>query len=238
MRGIALGIIDSLPTTEDRYAVAYELLERRYNNPKLLIQKHTRELFRLQSLETKSAEALRKLLNNARKHLRCLQILKQPVESWNAVLIHLMSNKLDPLTRREWETTTPGTAPPLYDQLENFVATRCQMLDAIPRKRKALEETSGYVKRYKPEVKVLTINNQNKQRGCAACNRDHFIGTCSLYGSKSIEQKLQIIRRSQLCFNCLKPNHTSENCRNSGCTKCGRKHHTTIHREKERVHRE
>lgn len=137
LRGPALGLIDSLPTIEANYPVAYDLLVSRYNNPKLLVQKHTRELFELEPVHVESAQALRNLFDGARKNLRCLQILKQPVESWDAILVYQLANKLDPVTRREWESAASGSVTPTYIQLETFVLSRCQMLDAIPVKRKA-----------------------------------------------------------------------------------------------------
>jgi len=49
------------------------------------------------------------------------------------------------------------------------------------------------------------------------------------YQSKSLKQKLDLIRKHQFCYNCL-GNHKSSICRvTKRCQKCGRKHHTTIH---------
>ncbi|XP_055543764.1 uncharacterized protein LOC129729277 [Wyeomyia smithii] len=104
--GAALGLIDLLPTTETNYSIAYDLLVDRYNNPKLLIQQHTRELFELKAVAFEAAV--------------CLKILEQPVDAWDAILVHLMANKLDSATRREWESAASGAKPPTYEQLEKF----------------------------------------------------------------------------------------------------------------------
>nr|XP_029730562.1 uncharacterized protein LOC115267597 [Aedes albopictus] len=231
LRGAALGLIDSLPTTDANYEVAYDMLVRRYNNPKLLIQKHTRELFELKAVETESASGLRNLFDGAQKHLRCLLSLNQPVESWDAILIHLsMSNKLDPLTRREWEAASSGSVPPSYSMLENFVSDRCQMLDAIPLKRKSYSETFPPAKRIKQEGRALTITKPPQT--CAVCRGEHFVGSCNRYRAKSLEEKHKMVKRLSLCFNCLKSNHTAAECRSRGCLKCDGKHHTSIHRER------
>lgn len=230
LRGPALGLIDSLPTTEANYAVAYDMLIQRYNNPKLLIQRHTRELFEIKSVEVESAASLRNLFDTARKHLRCLQILNQPVEAWDAFLIHLMANKLDPITRREWEAASSGTIPPSYSQLETFVTDRCQMLDALPTKRKQPTETTTFPKKFKTETRTLTVNRF--QQGCAACRGDHALSYCNRYKEKALEDKLKMVKRFSLCYNCLKPNHTADQCHGRGCLKCDGRHHTSIHREK------
>ncbi|XP_062559094.1 uncharacterized protein LOC134223883 [Armigeres subalbatus] len=231
LRGAALGLIDSLPTTESNYAIAYDLLIQRYNNPKLLIQKHTRELFELNPVGVESAAALRNLFDSARKNLRCLQILEQPVDSWDAILIHLMSNKLDSTTRREWESSASGTKPPCYEQLEKFVINRCQVLDAMPPKARQTFEPPP-AKRPRPELRALTVTRRNETHGCCVCGRDHPVASCHRFNAKSVEEKLKVIKRFALCFNCLKANHTAELCRNRGCLKCNRRHHTLIHRDK------
>ncbi|XP_058449319.1 uncharacterized protein LOC131429285 [Malaya genurostris] len=235
LRGAALGLIDSLPITEDNYKIAYEMIEQRYNNPKLLIQKHTRELFELKSLEFESATGLRNLFDAARKHLRCLENLSQPVSSWDALLIHLMSNKLDHESRRNWETVVSGSIPPQYKQLEKFVSERCQVLDAMPLKRKSTTDSNNnLLKKYKSEVKTFTITKPFGSQRCQVCFKSsHFIGSCNQYRAKSLDEKIKVIKRASLCYNCLRPGHNAEFCRSRGCLKCDHKHHTSIHREKQ-----
>ncbi|XP_055522542.1 uncharacterized protein LOC129716729 [Wyeomyia smithii] len=159
LKGAALGLIDSLPTTETNYSIAYDLLVDRYNNPKLLIQQHTRELFELKAVAFEAAVLLRELFDSARKHLRCLKILEQPVVAWDAILVHLMANKLNSATRREWESAASGAKTPTYEQLEKFVNDRCQVLDAMPSKeRQGLEPPA--VKRQKTEIRAFTANHR------------------------------------------------------------------------------
>nr|XP_029712179.1 uncharacterized protein LOC115257060 [Aedes albopictus] len=234
LRGAALGLIDSLPTTEGNYSIAYEMIERRYNNPKLLVQNHTRELFELKPVEVESAAALRNLFDSARKHLRCLENLKQPVMSWDAMLIYLMANKLDSTTRREWESVASGTTPPLYKQLENFVSERCQVLDAMPLKRKSSADSNNTThKKFKTEVKAFTITKTPTSQRCSCCGAYHFVGSCNQYRAKSVEEKIRIIKKASLCYNCLRSGHNAEQCRSRNCMKCDRKHHTSIHRERQ-----
>ncbi|XP_055585499.1 uncharacterized protein LOC129738339 [Uranotaenia lowii] len=228
LRGAALAVIDSLPTTETNYDIAYELLSRRFNNSKLLIQQHTRELFELKTVEVESPTALRELFDSARKHLRCLETLQQPIQAWDAILVHLLSNKLDHATRRQWETAASGTTPATYNQLEGFVLDRCQVLDAVPIKRKVPVEGGSITKKIKPESRSFVTRTDNK---CQICDGHHYIATCNGYRIKSIAEKLQTIRRYSLCYNCLSTNHSVEKCRSTGCRKCNKKHHTSIHRE-------
>ncbi|XP_055590009.1 uncharacterized protein LOC129742174 [Uranotaenia lowii] len=231
LRGPALGIVDSLPTTEGNYQIAYDLLFRRYNNPKLLVQQHIRELFELKPMDIESASGLRELFDRARKHLRCLETLAQPVHTWDAMLIHLVANKLDSATRRQWETAASGIAPPTYEQLENFVLDRCQVIDAMPIKRKTTVDHSNVPpKRVKPETRSFVVKSAQDNK-CAACSGYHFVGVFDKYRTKSVEEKFRLVKRVGLCFNCLSSNHTAEKCRGGLCRKCKGRHHTSLHRD-------
>ncbi|XP_055633567.1 uncharacterized protein LOC129773925 [Toxorhynchites rutilus septentrionalis] len=141
-----------------------------------------------------------------------------------------MTNKLDPATRREWEAVSSGTVPASYSMLENFVTDRCQMLEAIPSKKRSYVESTIPAKRVNLEGRALTVTKPSQL--CAACRGEHFLGGCNRYRAKSIDEKLKMIKRFALCYNCFKSNHTTDKCRSGGCFKCDGKHHTSIHREK------
>lgn len=52
---------------------------------------------------------------------------------------------------------------------------------------------------------------------------------CPQYISKTIQQRLAVIAKHQLYYNCL-GSHRASTCRiTKRCQKCGRKHHITIH---------
>ncbi|XP_018313282.1 uncharacterized protein [Mycetomoellerius zeteki] len=57
----------------------------------------------------------------------------------------------------------------------------------------------------------------------------HYTSSCPQYTTKSLQQRLALVTKRKLCFNCL-GTHRVAVCRNSKrCVKCGRKHHTSIH---------
>ncbi|KAK9701231.1 Protein of unknown function (DUF1759) [Popillia japonica] len=104
LEGDVAKIISSMAGTAENYDTAWSLLCERYENKKLLAKNHFRELFELPMIKKESPHQLRAMLDTVTQHLRSLEALGLPVDEWDAIIIHLMTSKLDPVSEREWET--------------------------------------------------------------------------------------------------------------------------------------
>jgi len=83
---------------------------------------------------------LRALSDNFQKHLRVLQQLKEPVDKWDTLIIYLITSKLDPTTKKEWELKVIQEKASTVKQLMEFLDTRCQFLEALhPTHRKVIQ---------------------------------------------------------------------------------------------------
>lgn len=97
----ALQVIHTLETIEENYKIAWRLITKRYENTKLIINTHIKELFDLSVVTKGSYVALRTFIDSIRTHVRALEALKQPIAHWGTILIYLLSDKLDYITRRD-----------------------------------------------------------------------------------------------------------------------------------------
>lgn len=88
----ALQVIHTLETTEENYEIAWRLIKERYENKKLIINTHIKELFELPTVNKGSHIVLRNFMDSARTHTRALEALKQPVLQWDTILIYLLSD--------------------------------------------------------------------------------------------------------------------------------------------------
>lgn len=79
-----------------------------------------------------------------------------------------------------------------------------------------------------PRIISNTVVLVNK---CKMCNADHFIGSCKRFLELNIQERRNIVKENNLCFNCLKLNHKVMHCKSSNCKKCNRKHHTLLHND-------
>lgn len=103
LQGSAAQIVKSLEFTAVNYAVAWETICSRFNNPRLLTHNHIKTLFNIQAIKEESAAQIRETVDNSNKHLRALNALNQTIEHWDALLIYLITTKLDSVTARAWE---------------------------------------------------------------------------------------------------------------------------------------
>lgn len=120
-------ILDSLEISNDNYNVAWSLLKNRYDNERVIAKGHIRALFDKPSMIKESYSLLRKIIGDTRKHT---QALKQPTATWDDVMIHLITEKLDTLTCKEWENKLNKELPTLDDLLK-FLEHKCQILESV-----------------------------------------------------------------------------------------------------------
>ena len=70
---------------------------------------------------------------------------------------------------------------------------------------------------------------------CKCCGKNHRIYRCDIFKNLSIKIRSQLIKVKQLCFNCFRPGHQSEDCSGSRCKEGGQKHNTLHHCEQKNV---
>ncbi|XP_066261198.1 uncharacterized protein [Euwallacea similis] len=103
-KGDALNLIDSLDITPDNYTIALNLLQKRYENKKAVINIHAKGLvLNLPNANKGSSVNIRKLIDAVQQHKSSLGKLKLPVDQWDVLLIPIILNKLDDSTNHEWE---------------------------------------------------------------------------------------------------------------------------------------
>lgn len=227
LSGEAEKIIQSIETTENNYHIAWELLETRYNNKKIIIQNHLQLLFELPSLTRESANDLRALVDNSKRHIRALESLKLPTDQWDTLIIYLVSTKLDKVTKREWERSNENTELPELKELWNFLEKRSQLLASENINTwQSQAPRSGAIVSTKAKHVHLEVNRVIQ---CSACNHDHNIQSCETFKKATYDEKVNIVRKNGLCFNCSRSGHMVSSCRAGRCPKCQRRHHVILH---------
>ncbi|EFN67714.1 hypothetical protein EAG_00508, partial [Camponotus floridanus] len=66
---------------------------------------------------------------------------------------------------------------------------------------------------------------------CIICSSKHYLAKCPQYISKTTQQRYSILTKHGRCYNCLGAHRVSDCHSTKRCIKCGRKHHTTIHKQ-------
>ena len=226
----ALESIEALETTQANYEVAWTLLKKRYENKKLIINTHLKELFELQQLAKSSSHiTLRRLIDSVRTHMRALESLGQPVEQWSTILIYLVASKLDYTTRRDWKLYAVKDDPenlPTMDNLFEFLTQRSHTLELVEGS-KSKQDTGQPNVQKKTDKKVSLASTTPPS--CEYCQGEHFIYRYEKFADLSMQEKKQEVRKRQLCYNCLRKGHYLPACTASKCKKCSEKHNTLLH---------
>ncbi|XP_057337763.1 uncharacterized protein LOC130675883 [Microplitis mediator] len=233
LRDEALAVINALEITEANYKVAWELLEKRYTNKRVIIQNHVTELMKLENIPKESASDLRKLLDTTYTHIRSLKTLGEPVEHWNTLLIYIITSKVDKNTHREWEKSITGTEMPTWEAFTEFLEQRCQILQVT-----SINLNNFNGNNVNGTHKLQHSNNNHKKHAltstkrafaCIVCQESHKLYACDDFKKLGINEKYNKLKAAKLCFNCLNSGHRNSDCKWAGCKTCGSKHNTLLH---------
>lgn len=229
LKGEAAHIIDSLELSDSNYTVAWGLLQDRYENKKIIIKNHIKQLFDLPNVSKDSFVSLRSFLDNFLKHFRSLKNLKEPVESWNSILIHLLLSKLDMNSKKEWEIKTMEDVSPEINTFISFLTERCQILESVD--HKTIHQSHPAPSQRNLTNRIHANNNISIQKStCIFCKAtDHIIYYCKEFLKLSVSTRLYQIRKLKACTNCLRLGHVSNDCSYGPCRVCKNKHNSLLH---------
>ncbi|KAJ8964005.1 hypothetical protein NQ314_005217 [Rhamnusium bicolor] len=114
-------IIKSLEATAaENYSVVCSLLEKRVENKALMIHNHLKSIFEYPKMQNESYKELRNLYDAYKKHLRSLESLGENINSWDTLIIYLLTMKFDDVTRRDWESYQYVASLPSMEDTHKF----------------------------------------------------------------------------------------------------------------------
>ncbi|XP_047037588.1 uncharacterized protein LOC124642882 [Helicoverpa zea] len=239
LEGGALVVIKSIEFTSNNYKVAWDLVCQRYNNKNLLINNHLKALFNIEALTRESHKALRFLIDLVSKNLRALNTLGQPTDKWDALIIYMVSTKLDSTTSRKWEELKNGLPElPTLEQFNDFLRNRADVLETTQVQN--ISRNDNYKSQGPREQKysnsksfVSSMSNNNSyKKSCDICHESHHLHACSKFNDMSTEARLDTALKLKLCLNCLRSGHTAKHCFLKGsCKYCNKKHNSLLHKD-------
>ncbi|XP_046141114.1 uncharacterized protein LOC123987685 [Osmia bicornis bicornis] len=241
LTGEAAEVIQNTPITDAGYQGAWEDLEQRYGNLRLLSFAHHRTLLSCPPAQQQSAAELKRLLDTFKQSIRAYTALKKPVAQWDEWFVYFLSQKLDKTTHLVWETSLADSRDvPSFRQLSLFLENRIQALDAAQEADPVLHPATSKgapakTKREAPvkrtNVAVLAASAKSPApRKCPSCAGNHNFAYCSKLKALPPRRRKERAQQLQACFNCLTVGHDLTKCPSSQvCLACGHKHHTLLH---------
>ncbi|XP_066585473.1 uncharacterized protein [Prorops nasuta] len=258
-RDSAVDFVKDVAGTEANYASTWSTLKDRFSNLRLQVYHLTLPLIKGTPLKKESASGLRTLVDDITHRLRMLKNLGRPVEHWNDLLIILICERLDPVTRKAWKTylstrgmnadggvgmVTSRKRPPSLREMIDFLEGTIQALLSVETEMNV--EKSNHSKQaftgksrnvvkahnasFKPKAKGQSFNSSTLK--CPLCSAEHYIGRCEAFMNMKSNDRHNEIRRLGLCFNCL-DHHQVRNCASKRvCKRCQDNHHTLLHNDR------
>ena len=217
-------MISGLAITDDNYTIAVHILRERYDNA----TKQTNVLLqKFHSLPTPkhNPKDLRNFLTEYRKV--------------KTQLAHVLDFQQSELVIKS--TLVRKLAFQTFDKISDIYVihdfTLKQMETGIQHIIDKLEQATLALGE-KANVKQVGVSSQQtnqpmKQstqktnRQCLYCSGGHFSHECTKY--KTVNARKDSVMSLKLCFNCLKPGHSSKTCRSSRtCRTCRLHHHSSL----------
>ncbi|EZA54564.1 hypothetical protein X777_05700 [Ooceraea biroi] len=231
LSGKAAGIIASLEMSDHNYSVVWDILKKRYDNKQTIIQTHIKSIFELPAMSRENSKELRLISDGESRHVLALQSLKRPVNSWDDILIYVISSKLDVATAKDWQATLKESQIPTFKEFVDFIAHCSQILETTLKTNvtssKRYDTRSHSLMNAKQQSAHVTITD-NK---CWYYNGEHTVYKCKGFLALSVARRAAEVRKKELCLNCLRStSHIASNCQSGNCKTCHFRHHTLLRR--------
>lgn len=240
--GSAHEIIRSIPSPD--FHTAWTRLEEEYNKIATIREKHVKEIYDVPK-PVGTSTSLQKFLDLLESNMNALRSLEVNVEAWDLLLVCHLSEKLDIHSRKELEKTKKPDVNLTYNEFKEFVKSRIRIVSAVEDIEPSSPlATSTPKSRKSPERQILT-KSQKSSKGrsfvsgqksssssnntCVICQEFHPVFYCKKFIDTALDQRRQLAKLNNLCFNCLKSDHVREACKSRGCRLCNKNHHTLLH---------
>ncbi|XP_062711907.1 uncharacterized protein LOC134289678 [Aedes albopictus] len=241
LKGDAVGLIDLETLQDNDYQRAWDILEERFGNKRLILESHILGLLNMKKMTEKSSKDLRRLIDECTRHVENLTKLGQPLAGMSELLVvTVLTRALDDQTRELWEASIDQMELPEYKQTIEFLKQRCVILERCENSAPIVSQNPK-VSNQKPPVSKLVPPRSSyavfmsSTYVCDFCSGQHQNFKCSVFQKLSMDQRQTMVKKLSMCFNCLRRGHLSLGCANSkSCVKCSKKHHTLLHFERKR----
>lgn len=225
----AADVIKKYEITDKNFQKAWEKLTKRYENRRATINTHLQSLTQLPT--AKNEGGLQKLLDSATDAIESLDAMGVQ-DGWSYMVSYLVTEKLDPETRKAWEIETVKEIEyPKYEKLEAFLHQRVRVIESMGGAATTAIKKSETTKSYQVRKSADSAASTSTEMRCFDCQENHPIVECKKFAAKTITEKTEVIKRRGLCFQCLYKGHMVLACRAPRCSKCGKRHHVLLHVE-------
>lgn len=240
LQGEAARLLQHISLEDKNYTSAWTILTDRYENKRVLVNTHLRILLTQKSLNTETASGIKSILDTTTECLHSLRNLEVPIDTWDAILIYVLSSKLPNNTQELWEESLSGAKNLVeFTTFLKFLETRFRTLESIDQSKmenKNIFKTSSSTSNFKQAKSLHTSfrnlhsNSQQTQEVCPLCKKTHRLHQCEQFLKMNVKTRYETVRKLSVCNNCLSSNHYKNQCTSTyRCRHCKQNHHSLLH---------
>jgi len=228
LSGTALDSIKAFDVCEDNYAKALNQLNDRFDKKGLIFSDHIDALFDLPAMSKGNAVQLRQMLDTVAALRGSLLSLGSEIDVMNALIIHMVLNKVDAEAKTFYDRNQDHRALPDWSSFYKLLTDHCQFLEKNSSSR-AQKTPPRPNQVSKSERRMNAFVNSNVH--CVKCNAEHLLPYCPQYSKLPVQDRINFVMKSRLCLNCLRRGHFVDKCSSvMRCRVCQGSHHTTLHK--------
>lgn len=116
-----------MPLEDKFYLKAWKTLQDRFENEREIVHALVRRILH-QPLVTDKATSLRSLIDTTKECVKSLQVHREEVKHWDAILIVITLEKLETTIKRDWLFGIKKNQDPRLNQLFEFLGHRAAAL--------------------------------------------------------------------------------------------------------------
>ncbi|XP_063827877.1 uncharacterized protein LOC135077272 [Ostrinia nubilalis] len=225
LQGEAEQLLCNIPITDSNYEQCWRLLDERYNNKRYICHHILKRLLSQKNVTCESASGLKGLMDTTNDCLSSLSNIGIDTSTWDVLVIHIITLKLDLESKRQWEFSimdNNSSELPTYGQFEEFLKNRYRALEFLSSESKPIPNKTLPISQIKT-MHVTTLV-------CPFCKKEHKLSTCQAFRDTSVELRREFVACHNVCFCCLGNNHSAKFCHSKyKCRICKRKHHALLH---------
>ena len=174
-------------------------------------------------MKTDSSLKIKRIYRKLYNPIASLTSLNRANSLGSDLIVHFTLKQIDLNTRKEWERHLGDSVDPSkLEQLQAFLRSQTLTLEAIEAGTKS--SSNNNLKTQSPKSKPrksehdnahsacshqasLQTAKNNQKRKCLLCNEPDYINRCEQFLNKTISERKEFLKSSNLCSNSLEAPH-------------------------------
>ena len=181
MKGEAIKLIQHLPTTENNYECAWDIVKQRFGNKRILFQTLIDKILDQPYANSSSTSSIKNLLDTSNECVQALNALGLEIEAADPIIARIIIRKLDKEGLLHYEQNTKKSKEiQVLDDVLQFLEQQYRALEAIQPKR------FGTFQKHQ----IKTTSFLTEQHQCLYCaETSHKTYACTKLLEKSVSDR-------------------------------------------------